>query len=192
MERRVLIALFLAFIVLYVWQALFVKTPPPESSSPPPAAAAPSNAPVAPPTGANATTPVPSAPSENAAPRATALVGEQSERDVRVETRDVIAIFTNRGARLKSWRLKHFLDPSKQPQELVEHDLPTQPLPFTLRTGDDALTTTLNTALYAVGGGLGAPVESAPIDLRFEYRDSSGVRAVKEFHLEPASYIVTL
>ena len=31
---------------------------------------------------------------------------------------------------------------------------------------------------------------SAPIDLRFEYRDSAGVQAVKEFHLDPASYIV--
>ena len=32
---------------------------------------------------------------------------------------------------------------------------------------------------------------SSPVDLRFEYRDSAGVHAVKEFHLEPASYIVT-
>ena len=33
---------------------------------------------------------------------------------------------------------------------------------------------------------------SAPVDLRFEYRDSGGVQAVKTFHLDPASYIVTL
>ena len=37
-----------------------------------------------------------------------------------METGDVIAVFTNRGARLKSWRLKHYLDDEKQPQELVE------------------------------------------------------------------------
>ena len=52
-----------------------------------------------------------------------------AERDVRVETRDVIAVFTNRGARLKSWRLKHYFDQQKQPQELVEHELASQPLP---------------------------------------------------------------
>ncbi len=102
----------------------------------------------------------------------------------------MIAVFTNRGARLKSWRLKHFLDSQKQPQELIEHDLPTQPLPFTLRAPDDGLTAALNGALYAVVGG-SAPSGSGPVDLRFEYRDSAGVSAIKEFHLEPSSYIVT-
>ena len=32
---------------------------------------------------------------------------------------------------------------------------------------------------------------AAPIDLRFEYRDSAGIQAVKEFRLEPSSYILT-
>jgi YidC/Oxa1 family membrane protein insertase len=31
----------------------------------------------------------------------------------------------------------------------------------------------------------------SPVDLRFEYRDSAGVHAVKTFHFDPASYIVT-
>ena len=31
----------------------------------------------------------------------------------------------------------------------------------------------------------------APTDLRFEYRDSAGVHAVKEFHLTPDSYVIT-
>jgi len=122
---------------------------------------------------------------------ATAVVSEPAERDVLVETRDVIAVFTNRGARLKSWRLKRFLDSKKQPQELVEHDLPTEPLPFALRTTNETLTATLNGALYTVSGAPTAPAESLPVDLRFEYRDSAGVHAVKEFHLEPSSYIVT-
>ncbi len=37
------------------------------------------------------------------------LVGDTAEHDIRVETNDLIAVFTNRGARLKSWRLKHYL-----------------------------------------------------------------------------------
>jgi YidC/Oxa1 family membrane protein insertase len=118
------------------------------------------------------------------------LVGATEERDVRVETPHVVAVFTNRGARLKSWRLKHFLDSSKQPQELIEQKLPTQPLPFTLRVPNDALTATLNGALYAVSGAPSELVTSAPVDLRFEYRDSAGVHAVKEFHLQPSSYLV--
>jgi YidC/Oxa1 family membrane protein insertase len=31
--------------------------------------------------------------------------------------------------------------------------------------------------------------DSSAVDLRFEYRDSAGIHAVKEFHLDPASYI---
>jgi hypothetical protein len=55
---------------------------------------------------------------------------------------------------------------------------------------DDAVTATLNGALYAVSGLPSEPVTSAPVDLRFEYRDSAGVHAVKEFHLQPSSYLV--
>src|SRR5436190_260924 len=34
-------------------------------------------------------------------------------------------------------------------------------------------------------------VES-PVDLRFEFRSSGGIAAVKEFHLQPASYVLTI
>src|SRR2546427_8686788 len=171
MERRVLLAIFLAFIVLYAWQALFVKPvpkPAPGTTSSSSTAGRGTAALPVPvpnlPSPAAATVPKPIAPSA-----AAAVVSEPAERDVRVETRDVVAVFTNRGARLKSWRLKHFLDSERQPQELIEHDLPTQPLPFSLRAPDDTLTATLNGALYAVSGGQGSPVEPGPIDLRFEY-----------------------
>jgi YidC/Oxa1 family membrane protein insertase len=196
MERRILLAFFLAFIVLYAWQALVVKPVP---KTEPTAPGATSSAPVS---SGTSTTPGPSTPSSassavaatvtpaTATSTAAPVVSETAEREVRVETRDVIAVFTNRGARLKSWRLKHFLDSNKQPQELIEQNLPTQPLPFTLRTPNDALTATLNGALYSVTGAPSAPATSAPVDLRFEYRDSAGLHAVKEFHLQPSSYLV--
>src|SRR5205807_528403 len=47
----------------------------------------------------------------------------------------------------------------------------------------------LNTALYNVTGAPSGPI-SSPVDLRFEYHDSAGLHAVKEFHLEPGSFIV--
>src|SRR6266545_3103877 len=195
MERRVLLAIFLAFIVLYAWQALFVKPVPKPaatstSSSASSASGRGSTAVPSPVTGAASPAPTATSPPPIGPPAAAPVVSEPTERDVRVETRDVIAVFTNRGARLKSWRLKSFLDSQKQPQELIEHDLPTQPLPFTLRAPDDGLTAALNGALYTVVGG-STPSGSGPVDLRFEYRDSAGVSAIKEFHLEPASYIVT-
>jgi YidC/Oxa1 family membrane protein insertase len=202
MERRVLLAIFLAFLVLYVWQAVFVKPVPkslPEGNAATDAAtvagagAARGGAPQPGESASSAAIlkPMPSAPVAVAAP----LVAENSERDVRVETRDVIAVFTNRGARLKSWRLKRYLDQQRHPQELVENQISTQPLPFTLRTTNEAeqgVTATLNDALFTVAGApAGTTESSSPIDLRFEYRDSAGVHAVKEFHLDPASYILT-
>jgi YidC/Oxa1 family membrane protein insertase len=199
MERRVLLAIFLAFLVLYVWQAVFVKPVPKPATgnATPNAASATAGRGTTAGTGAQG---APSAGSQPASPASTAtaptgaaaLVADTAERDVRVETRDVIAVFTNRGARLKSWRLKRYFDQKHQPQELLETDeLPTQPLPFTLRTGDESVTNTLNTALYTVSGAPTGGGESAsPVDVRFEYRDSAGLHAVKEFHLDPTSYIV--
>jgi YidC/Oxa1 family membrane protein insertase len=188
MERRVLLAIFLSFLVLYFYQALVVKPipkPPAVTATNPP----PSGTPAAP---APAAAPPP-ATAPPSGPTATALVGDTGERDVRVETRDVIAVFTNRGARLKSWRLKHFLDPKNEPLELVPTELAgTQPLPFSLIVSDAAVTTTLNNALYTVNGAPATSMTTAPTDVRFEYRDSAGIAAVKEFHLEPASYVVTV
>jgi YidC/Oxa1 family membrane protein insertase len=188
MERRVLLAIFLAFMVLYVWQAMFVKpVPKPGDTTAPPVAGATQTpgSPVAPAKPAEAMPATPSAPAQ---PAAETVTGDTSERDVRVETRDVTAVFTNRGARLKSWRLKHYRDKQGQPQELVETS--AQPLPFTLRTGEEQVDASLNGALYAVSGAPGAEPISVPVDVRFEYRDAAGLHAVKQFHLEPASYVV--
>src|SRR3954451_18742090 len=193
MERRVLLAIFLAFLVLYTWQALFVK-PVPKPATGAATNPSPVTAPVDPVGGSAAASPAaadqPAVAPKSSVALAPALVAETSEREVRVETRDIIATFTNKGARLKRWRLKHYLDQQKQPQELIEH-LPSQPLPFTLRAGSDTTTTTLNEGLYKVSGAPDNPSQPTPIDLRFEYRDSAGVQAVKEFHLDPASYIFT-
>ena len=58
--------------------------------------------------------------------------------------------------------MKRYLDQQKQPQELVA-TLPNQPLPFTLRTPKDAVTTSINGALYAVSGAP-AGIISSPVD----------------------------
>ncbi len=190
MEKRVLLAIFLSFLVLYVYQAMVVKPAPKPAPATAASTAGPgSKAPSAPTT--------PSAPTLSLAPAAAAtdatpLTGDARERDVRVETNAVVATFTNRGARLKSFRLKRFIDPqTKQPQELVEQNLPTQPLPFSLQVSSEQTTRVLNEALYAVSGEPTGPTTSAT-DLKFEYRDSGGVRAVKTFHFEPSSYVVAL
>src|SRR5213083_1875515 len=110
MERRVLLAIFLAFLVLYAWQALFVKPAPkpvagkapaatttaPAAEAGIPAAGSVSSAPTSPPTSAP-----PAAEAAPETPRAATVVGDTSEHDVRIETQTVVAVFTNRGGRLK-------------------------------------------------------------------------------------------
>jgi YidC/Oxa1 family membrane protein insertase len=193
MERRVLLAIFLSFLVLYVYQALVVKPVPPQ----PPVTVQGGTPPASPPSTPGPGPGLPQAvqpPVEQPA-SATPLVSEPAEREIPVETSDVMAVFTNRGARLKSWRLKHYRDAAGQPQELIEQalDIPTaagtvdrQPLPFTLKVSDAAVTDRINQAIYAVTRGA-----DAPNALRFEYRDSSGLRVTKQFDVDPASYVLT-
>jgi YidC/Oxa1 family membrane protein insertase len=190
MEKRVLLAIFLSFLVLYVYQALVVKpVPKPAANASTPANTAPAARGTAAP---EAVAQNPVVPREMPpTPAAGAIVSDPRERTVTVETRDVVAVFTNRGARLESLRLKHYLDPqSRQPQELVAQDLPNQPLPFSLQTEKDQTTRSLNSALYNVSGAP-PPSSQGAADLRFEYRDTAGVHAIKQFHFDAASYVIT-
>jgi len=189
MERRVLLAIFLSFLVLYVYQALVVKPVTKPAGAPPAAAIAPGR-------GGGAATP-PSTPPNPAATTpaplpiaAATAVGGGQERDVRVENGDIIAVFTTRGARLKSLRLKRYLDQARQPQELVEKEIESLPLPFTLQTTNEQATRVINGALYEVSGEPTAGA-SRPVDLRFEYRDDTGLHAVKQFHFDASGYIIT-
>ena len=200
MERRVLIAIFLSFIVLYAYQALLPPQPrettgsatttgTPTATPGSPIAGLPA---VATSAGPASSTP---APVEAGQPAATQLVGDTTERDIRIETEDVLAVVTNRGARLKSWRLKHYHDPAGNPVELVVTELATtHPLPFSLRTEDSAVARTLNEALWTVspvGTDPASPITS-PTTITFEYRDTAGLQAQKAFTFQPASYVVSL
>lgn len=183
MERRVLLAIFLCFLVLYAWQAFFVKPVP----KPAPGQSASSGAIIAP-EAAAPTAAVPAGAVTPDAPQPTAtdaaaLITEAGERDVRLETPQVVATFTNRGGRLKSWRLKNYHDANNAPLELVTTELAaSHPLPFSLRAADEATTKRLNNVLYAV--------RSAGDAVTFEYRDSAGLQATKEFRLDPTNYTV--
>ena len=196
MERRVLVAIFLSFLVLYLYQALVVKPLPKPAGAAGTATGTNVPAPgerAAEDRGAQSASTNRTADSRKASPAAATVIGETNEHDIRLETRDVIAVFTNRGARLKSWRLKHYLDQFKQPQELVATEVSdSQLLPFSLRAPDETVTTTLNSALYAVKGAPpGNAPQSTPTQLIFEYTNSESLHAVKQFNIDPTSYIIT-
>jgi YidC/Oxa1 family membrane protein insertase len=189
MERRVLIAVLLSFIVLYAYQAMFA--PPTPSPRPAPA-------PSQPETPETPTSPAPPVVAEQpplaAEPGIATVKGDSADREIVVETRTVRAVFTNRGARIKSWQLKDYRDDAGRPLDLVPSNLPPdQPLPFSLRVDDGETTRRLNAALYQVTGDTNSTVDATrgPASLAFEFQDNAGLRVRKEFRFEPASYVVT-
>jgi YidC/Oxa1 family membrane protein insertase len=192
MERRVLIAVFLSFLVLYGYQSLVVPRPPatpvttpaPEEST---AAAVPQQ--VVP--SQQQPPVVPPAP-ESAAPAS--VLGDTVERQIVVETATVQATLSNRGGRVVRWRLKDYRDSRGEPVDLVPTALPPdQPTPFLLRVDDEAATNRLNSSLYRVSGAGNDRVDvgSGGAMVSFEFEDASGLRAVKQFRFDRENYIVT-
>ena len=177
MEKRVFLAIFLSFLVLAAYQALFAPAPPPP---PAPAPSAPQSV-EAPRTPAAAVTPVVPDPQT---PAAAPPAPDAPAHDVVVETDSIRAVFSTSGATLKSWTLKKYLE-NGQPLELVPSDLPdTLPRPFTLATDDATISRVLAKAPFSPSTE-GLSIGAAPGTLSFEYRDVSGLNARKTFHFQP-------
>ena len=186
MERRVLIAVILSFLVLYGYQALFIPAPPPaRTTAPQPTEVPPAGEP------AQASPAAVPAVAPQALPDA--VTGDAAEREIAVETGTVSATLSNRGARIVRWRLKAYRDSQGQPVDLVPSALPADQLtPFALQVEDAGITRTLNTALYRVSGDSGGRVDatSSEAGVVFEYEDVSGLRVRKEFRFDPDDYLV--
>jgi YidC/Oxa1 family membrane protein insertase len=200
MERRVLVAVFLSFLVLYAYQALLVPPPQPtEPQAPPEAPAAtpaPSSArqPVADPLPLPATGAAPEAtPASSPAAPAAVVLGDTTEREIVVETASVEATLSNKGGRILHWRLKNYRDSLGELIDLVPSDLPLdQPTPFSLRVDDGPTTERLNTALYRVSGAAAGRVDATTSEaaVLFEFEDASGLRVRKELRFDPQNYLI--
>lgn len=181
MEKRVLIAVFLSFLVIYTYQAL-VPAPQP-SRTVTPAAPAQQQPP------AGKATPAPGtavAPSEPPAPAAAPLVADQAARDVVLENDSVRAVFSSRGAVLKQWTLKRYTENGRQ-LELVPQQLPSDAkLPFDLAFDDKSISTVLSSALYRPT----LAAWPAGQTLTFEYTDQAGLHARKVFSFGSKPYVL--
>jgi YidC/Oxa1 family membrane protein insertase len=194
MEKRVFLAIFLSFIVLALYQSMFAPSPvAPTAPAPPPQAASTPPADV----GAIATPPH-AGPAEDSAPQFPAvsvLVGEPAVQDVVIETASVIAVFSNQGATLKSWRLRHYQGDDGQPIDLVPNDLPAgrYARPFSVVTGKADIDAALDRALFRPSVAA-LTLDGGPGTLTFEYRDASGLSARKTFYFQPEgqSYVLNV
>ena len=186
MERRVLLAISLSFLVLFGYQTFF--PPPPEPTASAPGSSQTSTA-ATPATGGTAA-PAPAAPAAMAAAPAAALKADTTEREFVIETTTVRATFTNRGARLRHWQLKAYPDASGALVDLVPADVPDQPLPFSLGLDTPAVSNEANNALFVVENDPPATVNAtaSPAALTFVYEGADGLAVRKRFTLQPAGY----
>ena len=194
MEKRVLIAVFLSFLVLYAYQAIVPQPKRPAARPAPAAVTEPSGAAAATPATPSAITEGQAAPGDAAvsAPVAQPLVGDTAERDIVVDAGAIRATFSNRGAIVKSWQLTRYLDRDGKPIDMVPAALPaSSPRPFTLRVADPVKTARLNSALYhsAAVGTIDATSKATTV--AFDFDSGDGLRAKKVFRIDPESYVIT-
>ncbi len=173
-ERRLLLAIALSLLVVTGYQLFFMPRPPAPTAKPAVAGSSPAPAP-------SAAAPVPelAAPAPAPAPRAEAL-----ERRVEAAGKDVVLAFSNRGARLLSWRLRSFNDERGRPEEMVQA-APGGPRPLDIETGDAALDARLQAALFvASSANLQGPGE-----LRFEFSDGE-LSAHRSYRLPAQGFVL--
>jgi YidC/Oxa1 family membrane protein insertase len=195
MERRLLLAIVLTFIVLTVYQWMVPMPPVRPAQAPAAGGSVGGKPPPAVPPKAEAT----AIPSASIVP-VDALRGDTIERTITVDNGLVRAVFSNRGATLSAWELTGYQGPDGRPVDLVPHDVPAnQPRPFSLKLEDAEKTTRANTALFTVAverveGEIPPSVDArtSPVTLSFEYQDAAGLHVQKEFRLEPNSYVATV
>ena len=179
MERRLLLAFALTFLVIVITQPLISrytrKAEPATPVAEEPSLPAASPAPAAPPT-------------EGATPPAPVVaIQAASETEVVVENDLYRIVFTNRGAHVKSWVLKKYQNkPEGEPLELVHPaGASKHGYPLSLWTYDEDLRRHLDEALYATSqsGNL-----VAPATLTFEYAD--GETTVRKSFAFDHSYVL--
>lgn len=185
-ERRLLLAIALSLLAVTAYQLFFMPRPAERAavattpSASPGATPAPGTASARP----DVATPPPALPASAGAAAAVAARQDDEERRVEVVGRDITLAFTNRGARLLSWRLAGFSDERGRPEEMVQASA-GGPRPLDLETGDPGIDERLRSALFVA-----EPIELVPPgELVFEYADAE-LQASKRVRVEAGGFLV--
>ena len=116
-----------------------------------------------------------------------AAITATAESETTVENANFKIVFTNRGAQVKHWILKHYNDSTGKPLDMVQQQAAQRfGFPLSLFTYESQLNTQLNTALYQASA-TGNIV--APTSLSFHY-EQNGLDVVKTFKFDQ-SYVIS-
>jgi YidC/Oxa1 family membrane protein insertase len=180
-SKRLILAIALTFVILAVWRVLFIKEVPPPPTAPTPASAPASSQ-------ANPAAPAAAAPAKPVPAFSTQPLQGSKEEDIVAENDLYRITFSTRGALIKSWVLKKYVDEDDKPLDVVNQAACAQlGYPMALTLPDPALAGKLNGALYAAKASPpGAASDAspagesrltsgetlhAPATLRFTYSD---------------------
>lgn len=185
LQGRILLAFALSFLILFA-STYFFAPPPPTPA--PDSATGPAPPPAMPPAAPAETTPPPppAATSAEAAPAAEPRQGA-SEEQITVQSDLYQAVFSTRGAAVKSWTLRRYDDAEGNPLELVNPAAAAEHGdPFSIWVSDETLRREINAALFVPSA---TGTLQAPVTLTFEYRDGR-TTARKEFVFTADGYVV--
>src|SRR6266550_4737963 len=153
MEKRIFVAVVISIAFLALWSALIPKFFPEMVKKPAPAAK-PAVTSTSMPISAAATPKSPVKPqTSNLNPESlhVAPLSATGLQPTILDTPDFTATFSNRGAELVSFKLKHYTTADKQPVELVKAREPERTdFPFSIEAKDAQLTERINFAPFAV------------------------------------------
>jgi YidC/Oxa1 family membrane protein insertase len=198
-ELRIVVASLLSLVVILLWAKFFGPKPPtnlPQSNRPAQTAPAPVTPQSTAPNAAGSSGK--STPSSKAAGTSMAGVvqaavppkADTEERTLVVENDLYRVEFSNRGAVVKSWQLKKYLDDAKPPHilDLVHPEAAKQTggWPFAVALNDEQQETAANGALYKMSTPAGTL--HAPADVEFSWSDSH-LEVTKRLHFDH-TYVV--
>jgi len=195
MERRLILAIVLSFLVLMGYQYFFVKPHKAAVSPVVPSAAAPA-APVPGTSGEvqaqqKAAAEAKPAPVEAEPPQDLTAVAGRAEMDIVVDTSLYKAVWSNKGGVLKSWKLKRHENSQEEDLEIVPAlAAEIGRYPFSLGLEDAALAGLLDSSLFDASETGLELADGASGELRFVFSDGASIKAEKAFRFTGGSYAV--
>ncbi len=187
MEKRLILAIVISFIVLFVFQALFNKKPEPEATTQESITEQIDEIEEQP--SEKIKTPSVQTYTEKKEEKAIEPISAQNEKDIIIDTPLFYAVWSNKGAVLKSWRLKKHMNDDNEPVELVsEKANKKNEYPFSIETENPSFNQYVNNALYD------CPITRIELDegetreIRFVYADSDNSQIEKVFSFQGGTY----
>ncbi len=192
MDKKTILAIVLSVLVVLIYQIFFMK--PPAKTPATPAATKQET-----PTAGKTTGAAPSAAlSTAAAPAAPAMTSPPPaavpEKDVRIETPLYTAVFSTRGATLKSLKLKGYGETIKQDSPLVELvDVKTgMPRPLTMTFPESDLNVPGESPFEVSATSLDLTAAQESRSLTFSVTYPGEMRIDKTFTFHPTKYVIDL